>query len=99
MKIFKEEKKNKIRDGHTRRQISSLSLFCQKKSYLIVPVFSYLKDSIFLNIINLHEIFKEVTVATKHLKILKMPAKVVFTIPSLPLGLFCQLLIAIFLDF
>jgi hypothetical protein len=50
-------------------------------------------------IINLHEILMEVTVATKHLKILKMPAKVVLDIPSLPLGLFCQLLIAIFLNF
>lgn len=30
----------------------------------------------------------EVTVATKHLKILKMPAKVVLNIPSLPLELF-----------
>lgn len=42
----------------------------------------------FSYIINLHEILKEVTVATKHLKILKMPAKVMLNIPSLPLRLF-----------
>lgn len=81
----------------------------QGNKFLLFPCFSrkspnsyyvqLLERWPFPYIINLHEILMEVAVTAKHLKILKMPAKVVLNIPSLPLGLFCQLLIAIFLDF
>jgi hypothetical protein len=53
---------------------------------------------VFSYIISPHEILMEVTVATKHLKTLKMSA-VVLSIPSLSLGLLCQLLLAILLNF
>lgn len=91
------KKKNRIKIGTDIQGDRFLLYFARKSpnSYCVqlleIWPFSY--------IINLREILMEVTVAAKHLKILKMPAKVVLNIPSLPLRLFCQLLIALFFDF
>lgn len=75
MQIFKDEKQYKIGNSHPGNESILFPYFARKRpnSYCV----QLLERWPFSYIINLHEILMDVTVATKHLKILKMPAKIV----------------------